>query len=130
MYLGEKGPKIILKELIEESKKDKLNYGYGTQDNPFVKLYPHEMKEYFKLERKHKLKTQLLFAKGKPQKQPNAKIKYLPPEFITPVRTMIAGNKVFMVDFTDKITSIIIENKAIANSYKEHFKFLWKLAKP
>jgi|WetSurMetagenome_2_1015567.scaffolds.fasta_scaffold376585_2 HTH-type transcriptional regulator, sugar sensing transcriptional regulator len=128
MYVGKQGPKIVLKELAESSIQEKYNYGYGTQDNPFLKLFPHDMKEFFDAEKKYGLKTHILFAKGKKQVQPNANIRYLPPEFITPVRTMISGNKVFMVDFTDKITSIIIENEAIAKSYKEHFKFLWKMA--
>ncbi|MCK5624237.1 helix-turn-helix domain-containing protein [Candidatus Pacearchaeota archaeon] len=129
MYLGKQGPKIVLKELAEASVEEKYNYGYGTQDNPFLEMFPHDMKEFFEAEKKYKLKTQILFAKGKKQKQPNADIRYISSEFITPVRTMIAGNKLFMIDFTDKITSIIIENKSIAQSYKEHFRLLWKIAK-
>jgi HTH-type transcriptional regulator, sugar sensing transcriptional regulator len=129
MYIGKQGPKIVLKELAEASRKDKYNYGYGTQSNPFVELFPHDIHEFFDAEKKYGLKTQIIFAKGQKQKQPNAEIRYLPPEFMAPVRTMIAGNKVFMVDFTDKINSIIIENKSIAQSYKEHFQFLWKMAK-
>lgn len=129
MYFGKQGAKIVLKELIEASKKDKYNYGYGTQSNPFMEHIPHDMKAFFEAEKKYGLKTQVLFAKGHKQKQPNANIRYLPPEFMAPVRTMIAGNKVFMVDFTDKITSIIIENKQIAQNYKDHFMFLWKIAK-
>jgi len=42
---------------------------------------------------------------------------------------MIAGNKVFLVDFTKPFNSIIIENKQIADSYKRHFEILWKIAK-
>lgn len=129
MYIGKQGPKIILKELAEEGKKEKYNYGYGTQNNPFLELYPHDMQEFFEAEKKYGLKTQIIFALGKKQTQPYADIRYLSPEFITPVRTMISGDKVFMVDFSGKITSIIIENKAIAQSYKEHFKFLWRMAK-
>lgn len=128
MYIGKKGIKIVIKELIEASIEEKDNYGYGTQDNPIPKLYPHLMEEFYKAEKNHKLKTKIIFAKGNKQNQPYANIKYLSPEFITPVRTMIAGNKVFMIDFTDKITSIIIENKSIARNYKEHFKILWKIA--
>jgi HTH-type transcriptional regulator, sugar sensing transcriptional regulator len=129
MFIGKQGPKIVLKELAEESRKEKYNFGYGTQDNPFMEQFPHDMQEFFDAEKKYGLKTKILFAKGKKQKQPNAEIRYLPPEFMTPVRTMIAGNKVFMVDFTGNITSIIIENKSIAQSHKEHFQFLWKIAK-
>jgi sugar-specific transcriptional regulator TrmB len=130
MYLGKQGPKIVLKELAEESRKEGINYGYGTPENPFAEHYPHDLKDFFKAEKKYKLTTKLLFAQGHKQKQPNAKIKYLPPEFISPVRTMIAGNKVFLVDFVKPITSIIIENKQVAKSYKEHFEILWKTARP
>lgn len=129
MYVGNQGPKIVIKELAEESRKDGINYGFGTPRNPFAEVYPNELNEFFKAEKKYKLKTLLLFAQGNRQKQPNAKIRYLPPEFFSPVRTMIAGNKVFLVDFTKPYTSIIIENKQVAQSYKEHFKILWKIAK-
>ncbi len=128
MFEGAQGPKIVLKELVEESRKEGVNYGFGTPANPFAEVYPSELNEFFKAEKAYKLKTLLLFAKGNRQKQPNANIRYLPPEFFSPVRTMIAGNKVFLVDFTKPYTSIIIDNKQIAESYKEHFKILWKIA--
>jgi len=130
MYIGNEGPKIAIKELIEESKEEKYNYGYGTKDNPFKELFPHALEEFFKAEKKYGFKTQIIFAKGNKQSQPMAQIRYLPPEFVTPVRTMIAGNKVFLVDFTKPFSTIIIENKQIAQSYIDHFKFLWKMAKP
>lgn len=128
MFIGKQGPKIVLKELLEASKRTKNNYGYGTPKNPYAKYFPHEFKEYLLQEKKHKLKTKLLFAKGHIEKQPTAQIRYLPPEFMVPVRTMIAANKVFLVDFTDNMTTIIIENKQIAQSYEDHFKFLWNMA--
>ena len=129
MYMGKEGPKIALKELVEASKKDGYNYGYGTEENPFVEYYPHELKEFFNAEKKHNLRTLLIFTQGHKQKQPYAQIKYLPSEFIARVRTMIAGDKVFLIDFTKPFTTIIIENKQIAKSYKDHFLILWKLAK-
>lgn len=129
MYFGIQGAKIALQELAEESRKEGINYGYGTQDNPFIELIPHDLNRFFKEEKEYGFETHLIFAQGKKQKQPNARIRYLPPEFISPVRTMIAGNKIFLVDFIKPITTIIIENKQISNSYKEHFKILWKIAK-
>ena len=58
-----------------------------------------------------------------------ARVRHLPKEFIFPVRTMIYGNKVAIVDFTKPITTIIIENKEVAQSYLKHFELLWKIAK-
>ncbi|MEK6959800.1 MAG: helix-turn-helix domain-containing protein [Nanoarchaeota archaeon] len=129
MYIGRDGPKIAIKELAEASMKDKCNYGYGTQDNPFAERYPKELKEWFETEKRYGLKTKIIFAEGHKQRQPSAQIRYLPPGFLSPVRTMIAGHKVFLVDFTEPFTTIIIENKAIAQSYKDHFLMLWKTAK-
>lgn len=129
LYIGKNGPKIVLKELAEASRKEGYNYGYGTQENPFAEHYPHGLIEFFNAEKRLHLKTLLIFAKGHEQKQPHAKIRYLPPGFISPVRTMIAGNKIFLVDFTIPFTSIIIENKQMAKSYKDHFMLLWNLAK-
>ncbi|MBI5391353.1 helix-turn-helix domain-containing protein [Candidatus Woesearchaeota archaeon] len=129
MYLGNQGPQIVLKELAEGSKETGYNYGYGTQENPFVQFFPHDLKAFFDAEKKHKLKTLLIFAQGHRQQQPHAEIRYLPSEFIAPVRTMIAGSKVFLVDFTKPFTTIILENRQIAQSYIDHFMFLWKIAK-
>jgi sugar-specific transcriptional regulator TrmB len=128
MYSGKEGGRIVLKELIEESIKAKINYGYGTADNPFMNIYPKEMEEFFAAEKKYKFKTLLLFSKTKRQKQPSAEIRYLPNEYMLPVRTMIAGSKVFLVTFEKEITSIIIENEQIAKNYMEHFKLLWSLS--
>lgn len=129
MYIGKEGPKIVLKELAEASRKTGYNYGYGTEGNPFAEYYPHNISDFFNAEKKYGLKTLLLFTQGHKQKQPYARIKYLPSELIAPVRTMIAADKVFLVDFTKPFTTIIIENKQIAKSYKDHFLMLWKLAK-
>lgn len=39
------------------------------------------------------------------------------------------GDKVALIDFHKPFTTIIIENKDVAQSYRQHFEFLWKIAK-
>ena len=60
----------------------------------------------------------------------NAKIRYISKEYVIPVRTMVYGNKVAIVDFTSPMTTIIIQKAEIAKAYMNHFNLLWKTAKP
>lgn len=131
IYYGFDGPRLVLKQLAEAGQQGLPNYGYGTAENPYeMRFLKKDLREFFDAEKKYRITTQLIFATGTKYKQPNAEIRYLPREYMSPVRTMIAGNKVFTVDFTKPITTIIIESKEIANAFKRHFKFMWELAKP
>jgi len=130
VYLGIEGPKIVLQEILEAGKKGEVNYGFGTDLDPYVQYIPYILERFVKEVKKNKIKTKLIFAKGFKSPNISAEIRYLPEQYLFPVRTMIYGNKVAIVDFTKPITTIIIEKKEIAESYKKHFELLWKLAKP
>lgn len=129
VYTGIQGPKIVLKEAIEAGRKGEELLGFGTDEDPYVRYLPFELEKHFREQKKHKIKWKLLFTKGFKSQNPMALIRYLPKEFELPVRTMIYGNKVAIVDFTKPITTIIIEKKEIAKAYKKHFNLLWKIAK-
>lgn len=81
--------------------------------------------EYIKVARIHRFKERLIFGEGFHSPNKNAKIRFIPKEFVIPVRTMVYGNKVAIVDFTDPMTTIIIEKQAIADAYMNHFNLLW-----
>ncbi len=130
LYHGKQGPIIALKEVQETARKGIEVVGYGTDEDDYLKYFPAQLKEYTDEAKKLKWKERLLFAKGFKSPNTNAKIRHLPREFITPVRTMIYGNKVAIVDFTKPMTTIIINKKEVAKSYLEHFNLLWKIAKP
>ena len=129
VYTGIQGPKIVLNEILECGKKGIPNYGFGTDVDPYVKYIPHILNKYINEAKKYKFKSKLIFAKGFKSPNITAEIRHLPREYLFPVRTMIYGNKVAIVDFTKPITTIVIEKKEIADSYKKHFELLWKLAK-
>ena len=73
--------------------------------------------------------SHFIFAEGFKSLNVTAEVRYLSKEFLFPVRTMIYGNKVAIVDFTKPITTIIIEKKEISDAYKKHFDLLWKISK-
>lgn len=129
IYRGSQGPKIVLKEILEAGKRGEENYGFGTNEDDYVKYFPAQLNDFIKESKKFKIKSKLIFAEGFRSPNYTAKIKYLPSQFFFPVRTMIYGNKIAIVDFTEPITTVIIEKKEIAEAYKNHFLLLWKIAK-
>ena len=131
VYTGLQGAKLILKEAIEAARKGAELCGYGTDVDPYALYLPAAIKEHFEEQIKYNIKWRLLFTKGKwKSPSPRADIRYLAKGFNLPVRTMIYGNKVAIVDFSPPVTTIIIENRSVADAYKKHFDFLWKIAKP
>ena len=129
VYTGLEGAKLVLNEILEAGKKGIPNYGFGTNEDPYVKYLPLALKKYINEAKKYKFDTYLLFSKGFKSPNTTAKIRYLSEEYIFPVRTMIYGDKVAIVDFTKPITTIIIEKKEIEDAYKKYFQTLWKIAK-
>lgn len=130
VYTGPQGARIVLKESIEAGRKGAELCGYGTDEDPYKDYLPADIEEHFRDQVKYKVKWKLLFTKGKWRSpSPMADIRYLPKGFNLPIRTMIYGSKVAIVDFHKPITTIIINNREIAESYKKHFDFLWSIAK-
>jgi len=129
IYTGIQGPKIVLNEMLEAGKDGLDNCGFGTDDDPYLNFIPATLKKFIQESKRYKFKSKLIFAKGFKSPNINATIRYLPKEYLLPVRIMIYGNKVATVDFTKPITTIITEKKEIALAYKKHFDLLWKIAK-
>jgi len=55
--------------------------------------------------------------------------RFLDSDQINPTNTIIYGNNVAFVIWGTPITSILIENKQLALTYREHFEYLWGIAK-
>ncbi len=130
VYSGPQGPKIILKETIEAGRKGEKLMGFGTDEDPYKDYLPADIEDHFREQKKYKVKWHLIFTKGKwSSPSPLAEIRYLPKGQTMPVRTMIYGNKVAIVDFHKPFTTIIIEKKEIADAYRNQFEILWDIAK-
>lgn len=129
IYRGNQGPKILLKELIEIGKKGHEIIGYGTDTDDWGEKYPAQLQEFINDSKKYKIKSRILFQEGFTPKNNTAKVRHIPESLSSPVRTIIAGNKVYIVDFTEPITTIVIEKKEIAENYRKHFEILWNIAK-
>lgn len=125
VYTGMQGPKIVLREILDAGKRGESHEGFGTDVDPYAQHLPHELKRFIAEARKYKFKQRLLFAQGFISQNTAAEIRHLPQEYLPPVRTMMYGDKVAIVDFTKPVTTIVIEKKEIADAYRKHFDLLW-----
>ncbi len=57
------------------------------------------------------------------------KIKFLPHEFAQLTETIIVGDKVALVVFTENPYAFLIEDAVVADGYRKQFEILWKLAR-
>ena len=58
-----------------------------------------------------------------------AEIKFLQSALVSPIVTLIYGDKVSLASWSENPFGIILEDVDIAKSYLEHFKALWKIAR-
>jgi len=126
---GREGPLIALNETFAEGEKGTELFGYGTDEDDYHIQYPKELAEYTSKMKEYSVNWKLLFGKGFKAQDKYSEKRYLPRGLTAPVRTLIYGNKVAIVDFTKPFTTIIIDKKSVADAYKKQFKHLWNMAK-
>ncbi|MBP7708742.1 hypothetical protein KA107_03575 [Candidatus Pacearchaeota archaeon] len=129
VYRGKQGPLIALQETLDVAKTGEEILGFGTDEDDYLIHYPAQLKAYIKEQLKYKVKVRLIFGEGFKSPNSGASIRYLTKGLTAPIRTMIYGEKVAIVDFNTPFTTIIIEKKEVAESYRKHFDLLWKIAK-
>ncbi|NQU79347.1 TrmB family transcriptional regulator [Candidatus Woesearchaeota archaeon] len=129
IYRGKQGPLIVLNECLEAGKSGIEIVGFGTDEDDWETHYPAQLGDFIKESEKHKVKSRIIFRTGFTPKNYTAGVRHLPPEYFSPVRTVIYGAKVAIVDFTKPFTTIIIEKEEVAKAYINHFNLLWKIAK-
>ena len=126
-FTGIEWPKYVVDDII---RADADNYAFGLDDKKLEKYVPDDLKKLIQYENTTKHQVKLLFIEGYKQKESTrAKIRYLPKSYNTPMHYEIYGNKVAMINWDNPITTIITDNKAMADSFRIYFNNLWKIAK-
>jgi hypothetical protein len=80
------------------------------------------------------MKVKMLFnedlrAFGRTIPAKNTEIKYLPKKFDGLIETIVYGNKVAIIVWTEKPTITLINDEHVANEYRKYFEIIWKNAK-
>lgn len=130
-YEGEEGLKTILDDFIRE-KKEILVYCSTKKQLQLLEFY---FPNYIKRRVKEKIKIKVITEKSKEaleihkkDKQELREMKFLPKETEFQTSTNIYGDKVAILSLEKDIIGIIIQDLFIANTQRDVFNLLWKVA--
>jgi len=99
------------------------------------KYLKHRHDMFMKDLKKNKIKAKVIyyeFTRGGIlwKKDPIAEVRYMPDRFKTPCMIDLCGDLVVnLLPFEGNMMAIVIENKALADSYRQFFNFMWQFAK-
>lgn len=126
LYHGKKGVKSIFEDIL----KYKEYWVFGSSGKLKESLGP-----YFELlqrrVKREKIKVRLLTGEKARSTDivTHAETKYLPNQYTTLISTLVYGDKVAVISWTDTPVGFLMEDKQTANSYRKYFEFMWKQAK-
>lgn len=129
LYKGYRGIKSVFEDILHEAKR-KENLVMDSSGT-FVERMPYYAPHFIKGLEKNKIKVRHIVRNNKdihPSKTTEVKFfsKKIKETIIT---TNVYNNKIAIILWTEIPEAIVIENKAAAESYRDYFEALWKLAK-
>jgi sugar-specific transcriptional regulator TrmB len=135
---GKEGLKYFLKDVISTLKKEEEEkrtlFITGIDDAKYNEALPIFMKQLFRDLKKYKIKEKVITVKKKgvflfdKKTAPTTTYRFLEEKQFNPTNTFVYANKVVIVSWGTPITAIMIKNNGIAETHKNHFEHLWKIA--
>jgi len=126
IYQGKEGMKTILKDIIREGK----DYVVFGEEGRFQETLPIYSEQFMKKIEEENIKERVLVKEGqKVIKSRNSTFRYVSKEYFSPSSTVVYGNKIGIIIWSEPYLVILVENKEVADSYRNYFEMLWKIAK-
>ncbi|MBS3156973.1 helix-turn-helix domain-containing protein [Candidatus Woesearchaeota archaeon] len=137
VFEGFEGFKTAFKKIIDDCPKEETIYVLGFSEQPYatesLRIFLTNM-NLKSLQKKQKLKILLdssvreTLGKDR-EKEKNTEVKYMPKGYISPSAIDIFEDYVYIFLWEEKPFVFMIKNRRIAESFKQYFNFLWKIAK-
>ena len=131
VFKGKEGLKYFLKDIVKTMKELRIT---GIDDAKYNETLSTFMKQYFRDLRINKIAEKVITLKKKNifrfnrDTAPFTEYRYLDAKQFNPTNTFVYGDKVVIVTWGTPVTAIMIKNSEIAETYRNHFQHLWKIA--
>ena len=131
VFKGKEGLKYFLKDIIKTEKEVLIT---GINDIKYQETLPIFMKQYFRDLKKKKIKERVITLKRKnvflfeKDLATTTNYRFLEAAQFNPTNTFVYGGKVVIVTWGSPVTAVMIKNNQIAETYRNHFEHLWKVA--
>ncbi|MBU1201481.1 MAG: helix-turn-helix domain-containing protein [Nanoarchaeota archaeon] len=126
LYRGKKGIKTIFEDILGYKNYDVFgSHGrFGESLGPYFDLFQKRVKE-------KKINCRLLVSERLRETKSirHAKTKFLKKEYDSPVSTIIYGDKVATIIWTDEPVGFVIKGKEASSSFRNYFEIMWEIAK-
>ena len=131
VFKGVEGLKYFLKDILKTGKEVLIT---GIDDRKYQDALSLFMKQYFRDLKNQNIKERIITIKKKgvflfdKSIAPTTTYRFLDVKQFNPTNTVIYGNNVVIVTWGSPVTAVMIKNKEIAETYRNHFEHLWKIA--
>ena len=137
VFEGFEGFKTAFKKIIDDCHKEETIYILGfsepTKKKESLRLFLNNMnlksqqkKQHLKIILDNSVKETL----GKDrEKEKNTEVRYMPKGYVSPSAIDVFEDYVYIFLWEEKPFVFMIKNERIAESFKQYFNFLWKIAK-
>ncbi|MBM3232954.1 TrmB family transcriptional regulator [Candidatus Pacearchaeota archaeon] len=138
IYEGFEGFKTAFQKIIDDCPKEDTIYILGFSEQQYAKESLRTFLTNMNLrsqQKRQRLKilldssTKEILGKDR-EKEKNTEVRYMPKGYINPSAIDIFQDCVYIFLWEEKPFVFMIKNERIAESFKQYFNFLWKLAKP
>jgi len=137
VYEGFEGFKTAFEKIINDCPKNETIYILGFSEKQFheeslrtflfnMNLKSSQKQQRLKILLNHESKQ--TFGKDR-EKEKYSQVKYMPKGYISPAAIDIFQDYVYIFLWEEKPFVFMIKNKQIAESFKQYFNILWKIAK-
>ncbi len=126
IYRGKKGMKTIFEDVLRHKE-----YWVFGSSGKFKEIMDPFFTHFQKAVIKKRIKCKLLVsekARGKNILE-HAERRFLPEEYITLISTLVYGNNVAVISWSDDPIGFVIKDTKVAESYRSYFTVMWKQAK-
>ncbi len=131
-YKGKEGAKTILEALLKENSREWLIFGTTGKTSELLSYY---LPQFHRKRIEKSIIFKAIYSEDSVERAKEIKkmklteVKLLPKAYMTPTHISIVGNKVGIILWAEDPLGILIENAEIANSFRNYFNLLWKIAK-
>ncbi len=124
VYKGTEGLKTVMLDAIRAGQDI---VGMGIDESCWKKNLPIFTEQYQRM-LKEKNMHEYILTKANPDflfDQKQTHYKFVSASYFSPTSTLVYANKILLTAWEPSLTSVLIENKQLAQAYRLHFNALW-----
>lgn len=127
IFKGRKGIRSVLNEIL--NYKSYMAFGSSGR---FLEIMKHDFEIFQKKKKKLKIDARVILPKKdkntEPVKIAYSQFRYLPDKITALTTTFIFEDKIAIIVWSEISIAMVIKSQEVADSYKDYFEVLWRVA--